>query len=422
MMTCHCLTALGQAVLFDRQLKRRDCFSEDSDAVAPDPNLSSGPSSRQRLSLARASGYRFIVSETPPKSLAATTRHLIQLALRVYLLCLAPITYFQRSLIYHPNRCERLSAGNADITVRSHDGLELHGWLSLAGTSRGAVSDDIKQALAAGQPVVLFFPGNAGNRSNRGIQFDTFGALNAHVLLIDYRGYGDNSGKPSEANFANDARSIWNHLTQELGVPPQRIVIYGESLGGGVATRLASELCQEGIEPGGLIIQSTFSSLVTVAQVHFPVVPVSLLLVDRYPSDRRIKEVTCPILQIHGQQDTIVPFSIGQKLFDAAPANSSQGIAKQQVVMPNTDHNDVYSGSIDSDKLINGLKGFLDGVDRRSKSEAKLDTKTPRPTINPLKDESQIINIDWTIVVPVLLVALVVALWWFSRSPQVKPE
>jgi fermentation-respiration switch protein FrsA (DUF1100 family) len=281
------------------------------------------------------------VSETPPKSLAATTRHLIQLALRVYLLCLTPITFFQRSLIYQPHRCERLWASSArlliavtDVTVRSHDGLELHGWLTLAGTSRRSDSIDVKQLLAAGHPVVLFFPGNAGDRSRRAAQFDVFGSLNAHVVLVDYRGYADNPGKPSEANFARDARSVWNHLTQELGVPPQRIVIYGESLGGGVATRLASELCLEGIEPGGLIVQSTFSSLVTVAQSHFPIVPVSLLLVDRYPSDRRIAEVTCPILQIHGQQDTIVPFWIGQNLFDASPEKSSQGIAKQQIVMP----------------------------------------------------------------------------------------
>ena len=364
------------------------------------------------------------MSETPPppKALAATTRHLFQLALRVYLLCLAPITFFQRSLIYHPNRCERLLANNADIAVRSHDGLELHGWLSLIGTSRREDSVDVKQELAAGQPVVLFFPGNAGNRSNRGIQFDTLGSLNAHVLLVDYRGYADNPGKPSETNFAKDARSIWNHLTQELGVPPQRIVIYGESLGGGVATRLASELCQEGIEPGGLIIQSTFSSLVAVTQAHLPVVPVSWLLVDRYPSDRRIKEVTCPILQIHGQQDTIVPFWIGQKLFDAALETSSQGIAKQQIFMPQTDHNDVYSWSKDHDKLVDGLKGFLDGVDRRSKSEVKPDTKTYPLTITPTRDETQFINIDWTVVGTIILIARPMALWWLSRSPQIKPQ
>jgi fermentation-respiration switch protein FrsA (DUF1100 family) len=369
------------------------------------------------------------VSESPPpsKTLAATTRHLVQLALRVYLLCLTPITFFQRSLIYQPNRCERLLASNAnlslavaDVTVRTHDGLELQGWLTLAGTSRGSDFVDTKQVLAAGHPVVLYFPGNAGNRSRRATQFDVLGSLNAHVLLVDYRGYAENPGKPSEANFAKDARTVWNHLTRELGVLPQRIVIYGESLGGGVATRLASELCLEGIEPGGLIVQSTFSSLVAVGQTHFPIIPVSLLLVDRYPSDQRMDKVTCPIIQIHGQQDTIVPFWIGQKLFDAAPEKSSQGISKRQIRMPQTDHNDVYSWSNDKDKLIGGLKGFLDEVDCRSKSEEKRDSASRQSTVNPAKDEGRFRNIDGTLVRALLLVVLAVALWWYSRPPHVE--
>ena len=324
----------------------------------------------------------------PPKKRPYSVGGLIQLALRIYLLLLAPMAYFQRSLIYHPSRCPRLVANHAglsrdsvDVLVRSHDGLELNGWLVFAGFASDAVASgavassdvassdvEVKRRLSDGQLVVLYFPGNAGNRSMRHEQIEVFGSLNAHVMIFDYRGYGDNSGKPSEVNFQRDARAIWNHLTQELGVASHRVVIYGESLGGGVATRLASDLCSEGIEPGGLVVQSTFSSLVAAAQAHFPIVPVSFMLIDRYRSDVRIRSVTCPILQIHGKQDSIVSFANGQQLFDSAPRFSSGGIPKRQVVLPNSDHNDVYSHGRDRETLIQGLTEFLKEVDSIEKT------------------------------------------------------
>ncbi len=357
------------------------------------------------------------------KTISTTTRWFVQLFLRVYLLLLAPLTFFQRSLIYHPTRCERMAATDfkllqmsVDQVVTTHDGLKLNGWLTLARVRRTTEPVDVKQALAAGRPLILFFPGNAGNRSYRATQFDVMGSLDAHMLIVDYRGYGDNPGHPSEADMARDARSIWNHLTTDLDVPPHRIVIYGESLGGGVATRLASELCQEGIQPGGLIIQSTFSSLVDVASLHFPFVPVSLVLVDRFPSDLRIPKVTCPILQIHGQRDTIVPFAIGERLYEAAPARSSGGILKQQIVMPYTDHNDVYAWNADYDKLISGLKDFLDVVDQQPAPEPH----TIDPAVPSRTEPDQSVNgnsfVDGTIVVSSLLVLLATILWWVFRT------
>jgi pimeloyl-ACP methyl ester carboxylesterase len=361
--------------------------------------------------------------EISPKAISMTTRWLIQLFLRVYLLILAPITFFQRSLIYHPTRCERLLASDfqllqrsVDQVVQSRDGLKLNGWLTLAGVPRGSDPIDAKQVLAEGRPVILFFPGNAGNRSMRAAQFDVMGSLDAHMLLVDYRGYADNPGKPSEADFARDARSVWNHLTTELDVPPHRVVIYGESLGGGVATRLASDLCQAGIEPGGLIVQSTFSSLVAVAQEHFPIVPVSLLLVDRFPSDQRIKNVTCPVLQIHGQQDSIVSFAIGERLFEAAPSRSSGGILKHQIVMPHTDHNDVYAWSVDREKLIDGLRDFLEQVARQPEPESSPVDRSNRSPVQSEGAGDMTFSIDWTIVGSGLLVALAVILWWISRG------
>ncbi len=305
----------------------------------------------------------------PPKKRRGMIR-LGCLFLAAYLMFVALVTSYQRSLIYQPQSCERLWANKAglpqavaDVTVTSHDGLNLYGWHVIAGSSARSKPVDAGQALSDDRPVVLYFPGNGGNRARRFEQLSTLASLNAHVVLVDYRGYADNAGKPTEEDFARDARSVWNHLTLTCSVPADRIVIYGESLGGGVATRLASELCLEQIEPGGLIAQSTFNSLVAVAKFHFPWLPVSLVLVDRFPSDKRIASVTCPLLQIHGTEDTIVPFRFGQQLFDAAPATSAKGVAKRQFVLPQTDHNDVYSDALNpGSSLVAELKRFLDSV------------------------------------------------------------
>lgn len=354
---------------------------------------------------------------------------LVILAIQVYLTCLIPLVFFQRSLIYHPSRSASLPAAQAisrtsviDIRVKSHDGLTLNGWLLIAGNRTGKNESEALNLLEKeGNPVILYFPGNAGQRSRRLVPMEVLTSLNAHVVLVDYRGYGDNPGTPSEASFANDARSVWNYLTAELNVSPRRIVIYGESLGGGVATRLAGELCKSGIEPGGLIVQSTFNSLVAVAQKHFPVLPISLLLVDRYPSDRRINSVTCPILQIHGQQDQIVPLENGQRLFDAAPAASTSGIAKQQIVMPTTDHNDVYDSQRDSALLQEGLRDFLEQVQslstRPPDPSAEKEPDSPLSNVTSPAQAGQSVNLlDRRVVMAGLLLAFVAALELLKRQ------
>ena len=298
-------------------------------------------------------------------TLKSTFRRSVQWLLKLYLLFLVPLAFFQRSLIYHPSRAKSLIAKDcgfstnvADLTIKAHDGIELHGWLSvaMAGTSPNDIDAD---DIAAPNPVVLFFSGNAGNRSLRSTPIMALNSLGADVAIFDYRGFGENEGSPTEANFALDARTIWDHLTNERQISPQQIVIYGESLGGGTAAKLASDLCHEGIEPGGLILQSTFSSLVDVGWAHFPIVPVSLLLLDRFPSSVRVRTVTCPILQVHGQLDSIVPFEIGQKLYDAVPEKSSRGIAKRLIALPKTDHNDVFSFGQDYQVFLQSLRDFF---------------------------------------------------------------
>ena len=287
--------------------------------------------------------------------------------LRIGLLLLIMLAWFQRSLIYHPTKSQSLKAADAhlqqamvDVAVQSHDGLTLNGWIALSGQRKSSLPIDTKKLLSQGRPLVIVFCGNGGNRSHRTHLLDTFGVLGPDSMIFDYRGYGDNAGNPSEANIVRDARAIWDYAIKDLDVPARRIVLYGESLGGGVAVQLAGNLCREGIEPGGLIVQSSFNSLVDAGRHHFPVLPVSLILIDRFESDRHIANVTSPILQLHGSRDQIVPLRLGQKLFDAAPAKSSGELAKRQVILPNADHNDVYG--VDRTLVVDAMKIFLKDV------------------------------------------------------------
>ena len=260
---------------------------------------------------------------------------------------------FQRSLIYHPFAAKSLPAQHAglgtgrtlDVTTRTEDGFDLRGWLILAKGHLAMTDKESDAQLAEGRPVVLYFGGNAANRSYRKLEMEVLADAGADVLIFDYRGYGDSPGKPTEEGLARDARAVWRFATESKKIEPRRIVLFGESLGGGVAVRLAEELSQRKTPPAGLILRSTFSSLTDAAAHHFSWLPVRWMLIDRFPSDQRIREVTCPLLQFHGRRDTIVPFRLGQKLFAAAPDKSASGIAKRLVELPIADHNDVLETS-----------------------------------------------------------------------------
>ena len=158
-------------------------------------------------------------------------------------------------------------------------------------------------------------------------------------------------------HLAQDAHSIWRYATADRGVARDRIILYGESLGGAVAVRLAAELSQSQEPPGGLVLRSTFSSLVEVAAYHYPWLPVRWALIDRFLSTDRIRHVTCPILLIHGDADTIVPLSLTRLLYEAAPEVSASGVAKSLVVIPGVDHNDVLF--VAEDDVRQALHDFL---------------------------------------------------------------
>lgn len=263
----------------------------------------------------------------------------------------------QRRLIYRPQRARRVCPREAgldaarveSVSYVTDDGLRLQGWHIPAEGDR-----------RSGLGTLVFFPGNGFHRGKRGVTCRVLSELGFDVYLFDYRGYAENPGKPTEELISGDARAIWRHLTDERGIVASEIVIYGESLGGGVSTRLAAELCAGGRLPGGLILCATFSSLLDAAVHNYGWLPVRRVLVERYPSLELIPQVTCPLLVIHGEQDRVVPIKLGRRLFDTAQRKSANGVEKRFVSLPKAGHNDILK--VEAVGYRTGIEGFLDSL------------------------------------------------------------
>lgn len=241
--------------------------------------------------------------------------------LGVILLVLAAIWFGQRGFMYFPDGQTPAPAafGVPDAeptTFETEDGLTLAGWFLPA------------RAGATGYTVIVF-NGNAGHRGYRAGLAAQLAARGLSVFLFDYRGYGGNPGLPSETGLARDARAALGYLGRRPGVDLTRIVFFGESLGAAVAIRLALEY-----PPAALILRSPFSSMAAIGSHHYPVLPVRVLLRDRYASIDRIPKITSPLLVVAGDADRIIPLDDTQELFVAAPQ------PKKLVVIPGADHND----------------------------------------------------------------------------------
>lgn len=223
-----------------------------------------------------------------------------------------------------------------EVEFDSADGTKIVGWyLSKRGSTRTVLvhhgnGENVAQAAAY-----------VGNEIRQ--------LLNANVLVFDYRGYGKSEGSPYEQGVLEDAEAALNWLNHETGTTPKDTIILGHSLGGGPACYLAGKFGAK-----ALILQRTFSSLVNVAQNRYPWVPVSLLMRNRYPSEKRICNYEGPLFQSHGTADTLIPIEIGRKLFDCCPS--------QQKVFCELDglgHLDPYPN-----EYWGTLREFIESIDR----------------------------------------------------------
>jgi fermentation-respiration switch protein FrsA (DUF1100 family) len=186
-----------------------------------------------------------------------------------------------------------------EVRLRTEDGVGLHGWFIPGNDS---------------PLTLLFFHGNAGNISHRGESIGIFHRLGLNVFILDYRGYGLSEGSPSEEGLYRDARAAWQWLTTQRGFPPQRVILFGRSLGGAVAAKLASE-----VSPGALILESSFSSARDAAHSLFPLLSRLVWLRYRLDAAARVRMVRAPVLVLHSPDDEIIPYRLGRRLFAAAP-------------------------------------------------------------------------------------------------------
>jgi len=186
-----------------------------------------------------------------------------------------------------------------DVTLQADDGINLHGWFV-----PGQDSDR----------VVLFFHGNAGNISHRGESIAVFHRLGLSVFIPDYRGYGRSQGSPSEEGLYRDASAAWNWLVDQQGYSPDQVVLFGRSLGGVVAAKLASE-----VRPGAIILESTLSSARDAARGIFPVLSRIVWLRFDLNAANSIRQTKAPVLVLHSPDDEIIPYPLGRLVFEAAP-------------------------------------------------------------------------------------------------------
>lgn len=249
------------------------------------------------------------------------------IAAAIYLVIAVVMFIAQRKLMYAPDpqhltpSDEGLS-GVVERRIRAPDGAEVIAWYGKA---------------KPGQPTLLYFHGNAGSLATRSERIRKYMNRGRGMYVMSYRGYSGSTGTPSEVANVADAKRAYEDLVS-LGVDAQDIVIYGESLGSGIAVQVAAEK-----KIAGLILDAPYTSIVNLAVAAYPWLPVRRMLLDRYESEKFMGQVLAPLLIVHGEKDETIPVSMGRALY--ALANEPKRI----VTFPNAGHADHWMfGSYDA--------------------------------------------------------------------------
>ena len=256
----------------------------------------------------------------------------IILVVAIYFLLLTFVFFYQRKLLYHPNFSNHVTGDGLihsieKINIKTEDNIDLKGWFHLK---------DLKKKT------ILFFHGNAGTLDNRIYKLNFLGNLDINFLIIAWRGYSGSSGKPTELGLYQDAKSAVNWLNLK-GIAEKNIILYGESLGTSVAIEIGQNK-----NFAGMILEAPFTSMVDTGKKYYPFFPVKLLLKDKYESKNKIKNIKFPILVMHGKKDKIIPFYMGEAIYNLANK------PKFKYFPDNDDH------MMDFDEnLVNEISSFL---------------------------------------------------------------
>ncbi len=256
------------------------------------------------------------------------------LLILIYVVITVIVYFYQRKLLYHPFSPQITGEGLVHnfetINFKTSDNFVLKGWFHLKNSNK---------------KTILFLHGNAGNLDNRIDKLNSLGSMEINFLIIAWRGYSGNQGSPSEVGLYKDALGAIKWLN-EKGISNDQIVLYGESLGTAIATEVGQNK-----NFAGIILEAPFTSMVDMGQKIYPIFPVRFLLKDKYESKNKIKNLKSPILVLHGRKDKIVPFYMGEKIFEMA------NNPKFKYFTDLDDHMMIFD-----DKLINEIDLFISNL------------------------------------------------------------